>query len=474
MPEPEAALLRREMHGMHEEHEREGREWESGMEAAMDDNLGLRNAAMELRIENADLRRRLAYYENAHTPPSKRPLPPPKPKGAGGAGGGGGAPVRRKGSPGRKPGHEGVSATRRAQRTGHHVPARCARCGGGDLRRAGSWHKNVTDMPRMPGPATACHVMHRCACNGCGAGVRPPPPGIEGTGIGPNLAAPAVKARGRNASVAGVADCPAAFGARISRGGVQHLLEACGRRMEAEAGRIRAGLEGSDANRHGETGASPNGRDGRVRCGVAAAAKGGFAAVAVVAGSRGRAVPDGFFPGWRSVPATTDGLSVYALIEIRQACMAHVMRDSKHASSGSRQAHMLHVRPKEVYRRARELAGANGRGPPGGPGRLDAQVGRRESEAPAVADEHGRLGSKFGTTLRNAAPHMFVFVRRPHMAPTNNPAGRMIRPVVVARAVRGKMVTAGGMRMFGTLMTCLLAWERRGDDVTAKLLEVPG
>ena len=91
MPEPGAALLRREMHGMHEEHEREGREWESGMEAAMDDNLGLRNAAMEPRIEITGLKRRLAYYENAHITPSKRPLPPPKPKG--------GAPVRRKGGP---------------------------------------------------------------------------------------------------------------------------------------------------------------------------------------------------------------------------------------------------------------------------------------------------------------------------------------------------------------------------------------
>ena len=261
------------------------------------------------------------------------------------------------------------------------------------------------------------------------------------------------------------------------------MLEACGRKMEAEAGRIRAGPGWSDASHHGEAGAPLNGRDGWVWCGAAAGAEGGFAAVVVASGGMGRAVPDGFFPGWGSVPATADGLSVYALTEARQACMAHVMRDSKHGPFGfrgwprsipalpsrdarlqtrpfgSRQAHMLHVRPKEAYRKAKELAAAGDRGPPGGPGgpgRLDVQVGRLESEALAIADEHGRLGSKFATTLRNAVPHMFVFVRRPHVAPTSNPAGRMIRPVVVARAVRGKMVTAGGMRMFGTLMTCLL------------------
>lgn len=48
----------------------------------------------------------------------------------------------------------------------------------------------------------------------------------------------------------------------------------------------------------------------------------------------------------------------------------------------------------------------------------------------------------------------------------------MIRPAVAARAARGKTATPGGMRVFGTLMTCPLAWERRGAGVTAELLGV--
>lgn len=111
-------------------------------------------------------------------------------------------------------------------------------------------------------------------------------------------------------------------------------------------------------------------------------------------------------------------------------------------------------------------AGADDRGQPDGQGGLDWQVRRLESEALAIADEHGRLGNKFGTALRSAIPHMFVFVRRSCMGPTNM-AERMIRPVAVARAARGKMVTTGGMGMLGTLMTCLLAWGRRGIDVTS-------
>ena len=80
------------------------------------------------------------------------------------------------------------------------------------------------------------------------------------------------------------------------------------------------------------------------------------------------------------------------------------------------------------------------------------------------------LGNKFCTTLRHASPHMFVFVRYPHMEPTNNLAERMIRPVVMSRKVHDKIVTLGGMKIFGTFMTCLLTWERRGVGVTAELV----
>ena len=189
------------------------------------------------------------------------------------------------------------------------------------------------------------------------------------------------------------------------------MLEACGRKTEAAAEQTRADL--------GKSGASLNGRGGWARCGVANGAKGGFAAVIVAAAGRGRAVLDEFFPNWRPVPATADGLSAYAAIEIRQACMARLMRESKHSSSDSRQERMLHVGFKGAFRRAKELAKAGDRGPPGD---LDWQISVPESEALAIAGEHERLGNKFCATLRNAVPHMFVFARHPRMEPASDPA----------------------------------------------------
>ncbi len=60
------------------------------------------------------------------------------------------------------------------------------------------------------------------------------------------------------------------------------------------------------------------------------------------------------------------------------------------------------------------------------------------------------------------------------MEPTNNLAERMPRPVVIVRKVRNDLMTAGGMKMSGILMTCILIWCRRGLNMTEKLLEILG
>ena len=172
------------------------------------------------------------------------------------------------------------------------------------------------------------------------------------------------------------------------------------------------------------------------------------------------------------------------------------MRESRHALRGCRQSHVLHVRLKDLYRRAKDLAKTvRDRGPPDGPderivgmesevlaiadtyeildnrfcttlqhaaphmfvfvryphmaptNNLAERIVGMESEVLAIADTYEILDNRFCTTLQHAAPHMFVFVRYPHMAPTNNLAERMIRLAVVARKVRGKIVTPGCMEM---------------------------
>lgn len=169
----------------------------------------------------------------------------------------------------------------------------------------------------MQEAATTCHVMHECACNGCGAQILPGEVGIRGTEIGPRLVAIGIKAWKRNASVTGVRDYLSTFGVNFSRGTIQHMLAACARKLEPAAEQIRADLGKSDAVYWDETGASLNGKTGWIWDGVDNGAKANCTVVIHVSASRGRPVPDHVCPNWRRIPATTDGLSVYEAIEER-------------------------------------------------------------------------------------------------------------------------------------------------------------
>ena len=96
---------------------------------------------------------------------------------------------RRKtgGSPGRKPGHTGVSHHRRSRETIHHRQDRCGRCrstGISDVRTA---FKQMIDIELMPKAVTVTHLCCKCVCSDCDAVTAPKPPGIKGTPLGPNL-----------------------------------------------------------------------------------------------------------------------------------------------------------------------------------------------------------------------------------------------------------------------------------------------
>ena len=74
------------------------------------------------------LKHRIEFYENPHSPSSENSIPTRQKK-ATAAREPGRAPAR----PGQKPGHKGVSHKRRPTREMSHVPDRCGTCSGRDL-----------------------------------------------------------------------------------------------------------------------------------------------------------------------------------------------------------------------------------------------------------------------------------------------------------------------------------------------------
>ena len=89
----DVTLLRRELIRMAREAERKDAE-AAGKFAEYEGVIeGLRAENLGLRAENLDMKRRLAYYENPHSPPSKKSLPSVKRQAARKIKAGGAAPV---------------------------------------------------------------------------------------------------------------------------------------------------------------------------------------------------------------------------------------------------------------------------------------------------------------------------------------------------------------------------------------------
>ena len=89
--------------------------------------------------------------------------------------------------PGRKKGHAGVTRKIKADKTVHHRPERCNRCGSADLHETTVTSKQTVEVVEIVVEETN-HVMHDCRCLNCGADIEAPRAGlVEGTSMGPVL-----------------------------------------------------------------------------------------------------------------------------------------------------------------------------------------------------------------------------------------------------------------------------------------------
>ena len=124
-------------------------------------------------------------------------------------------------------------------------------------------------------------------------------------------------------------------------------------------------------------------------------------------------------------------------------------------------AAMLHHKLQELYHEAKLEP----------PDISDAHHMELVCRARSVAKAYVGLDAKFSTLLGNAVSNLSTFIRYPGMEPTNNESERMLRKVVIHRKIRQKLVTVGGKIMFGTIMTCLLTWDKMGLNWFEKLSE---
>ena len=401
------------------------------------ENARLRQVLSERDSAMADGGRRLAYYDNPHSPPSNNSIPTRQRKARARARSAGrqGAPAPRKKAAGRKKGHAGRSHDRKPESTEIHRLERCAECGSRDLAYGNPVSKLVTDLETVPKLVIVQHKSYPATCRKCAHTTEVEVPGVPGTEFCPNLAATVADMHAMPASVGAVRRHVAgAFRIRIrmSKAAIASCLLAVTAAARPVAELIARQMHGSEFLHMDETAIMITGRQGYVWIAVGKRDGRVQTVLVRVAGGRGGAVTGFLFP-YFYIPVTVDGCAPYRPgFEVLQGRRAHVLREARYLCEGDRRLHCLYARLKEIYHEVR----APGPGP-GGRELHDRMV----AEVARIADGYSRTGCSFGVTLGRAAPDLFTFLLHPGMGPTNNLAERSLRPSVIAKKIKHSLKT---------------------------------
>ncbi len=439
---------------------------------ALDDIDSLKSKYMEAVADNKRLQARLAYYENAHSPPSAKSLEWKEARRArrkarkAAPEGGDGAPARR---PGGQPGHRGASRRHAPGRTARHgsdggVPPECGRCGRGTV----PGRPAARDIPDFEVVVTETrHAVQTAVCPKCGRG-HVAPSGLPARGsYGKNTVAALRHAAVPFGKIAGAVR--EITGVRIAK---PAAINVTGRTRDAMRGPFRDIVGRARRSKNAgadETRAILAGEDGWARV-----IQSGRDAVIVHGRSRGPRVPGRHAGGYRGI-VTSDRPSAYGRSGPggrHRPCRPRGLRELRHAAERKGTTPRAGVPRRQV---SGAYAGALAAAAPGrhparlrrasGSGMRRLLFGHGDAGGTALAPLVGRLQAPL--------PHLFTFPGHRGAGPTNNAPGRGLRHVVVSRKISGQ--TRGGKPWrdrWSYFMTCMITWERHGKSLSGEVSKI--
>ena len=364
------------------------------------------------------------------------------------AGEDGAGPPKKTGPPA---GHTGCSHSNKPVRKVWHVFTKCANCGGRRIRRGRCRCRLVNDFDGSHiNIRTVAHIGWEYACADCGHVTGPDFPAIPGTSFGKRALGYIVYFGGKKNTDADIADYfgdlfhfetaeTTIWNARRAAAG---MLEQTMRYIMEEL--KRATFLGIDETRY-----SMNGKIGYVWV-----VRTDRATFVLPIGSRGGLVLSTYFGELVDKPVVVDGYAAYpGFFKTIQRCWAHILRDAEEAyvsvsKNSPKRGHTLYRRLLKVFHDAKGIAGDTA-------GSGGADVGTcLDLERRVLEIATAYAGHDFRTTLTNAAPNLFTFLRYPGMPPTNNGTERDIRDaVVLQRKFRHKFVNPEGMHVFSVIQS---------------------
>src|SRR3989338_1007129 len=389
-----------------------------------------------LEKQNAELKKRLAAYENAHTPYSRK-LFKHKPKAVG----------KKKGRPSGLLGETRPNPT--PDKTIESKFKRCPNCKKRKLVWLGKEERFIEEIPE-PQPVKVTKFVNNiylCAC--CGENVIAkqkdcPDAGRFGNRV---LAETALMKFEERQTFRKIKDSlERRWKLYVTPASIMHLNQRVSFALEAEHTKLIAKIRASDVVYADETSLRINGIKSWIWIFVAK-----DAVLCVIRKSRGSGVVKEILGDSEGI-LVCDGWKPYTSCRrVIQRCWAHLLREADETES------------KKLYELLCQLF-------------ADAKSGIERTEAEERLRSilsHCYKGEKSVNLLkkiRNGFDNWFTFLTYPYVEPTNNTAERALREHVVIRKIIGGLRSETGARVHEVIMSCFATWKLAGLNLFSTLV----
>jgi transposase len=404
---------------------------------------------------NELLCRRLAVYENPHTPPSRQLFKRP-PSGG------------EKGTPGQKEGHPGTTRptpepTERKEATMKN----CPHCSSSLGKSKGVIHRIITDIPDPQPAKVTDYVLHVYDCPKCHEEIVADHPDLPKEGdFGKNILAQTtlMKYEDRLPHRKIQEALNRQFGLEISSGTIFDFTRRTSVSLISVYNIILDCIRGSDIVHIDETGLKVDGKNYWVW--VFTTDKETFY---VVRKSRATKVLEEVLTRRFKGIVVCDGWKAYpSFIKRLQRCWAHLLRESRALADKVKEAIPLNKSLLALFHRLKAFIEGNHTSSE----RKRAWYQARYELRTILRQRYWyKSTKKFIAKIRNGLDYWFTFLLHPGVEPTNNRAERAIREIVVQRKIFGTLRNEKGSRIFEVLSTVLSTWKQEGRPLHKTLVQ---
>ncbi len=354
-------------------------------------------------------------------------------------------------------------------------PERCAVCGqaltDAPQRRVGV--SQVVDLPPVQ-PVVSEAWRYEATCPACGATTRAAyPAGLEPHRVfGPGIEALLTYCHEvQHVSYERLeALCADLFGLRLSPGAIAHGLARTAERLAPQAAAIKEQVRASPVIGSDETSARVQGANWwqwvfqtpQASYHIIVPSRGGAVAKAFLGEAEPPVWVSDLWTGQLAVPASG-----------RQICLAHQLRDLQYVIDAERSPWARQF--QSLLRGAIHLAHARDAGVlTGTPYTWAVQGIEAACDALLAEPARGAEANRMWERFRSHRDHLFVFLARPDVPPTNNASERALRSSVVHRKIGGSFRSTWGPAAHATAATVLDTARKQGESLLVTLYAAIG